>query len=161
MDLLSLPSPLLRSVIGRLPLSDCRRLAAVCQHFRWLVAGTVTSILLSQQVGWLDLYPASIHLNTYDIPTSHRPLQVLGPSLCPAGPGHDTHQDLEDCADEALCTFKHATQLHLADLSLNLDCALELTATAPQLLQGLQSLQVWWGHRLGVHCLRTNLCRVL
>lgn len=52
-------------------------------------------------------------------------------------------QDLEeDWANEALSTFSHATQLHLADLSLTSDCALELTATAPQLLQRLHSLQV-------------------
>ncbi len=51
-------------------------------------------------------------------------------------------QDLESCAEEALDAFAHAQQLLLSEVSLDAEYVLEVTATAPQLLQGLKSLQV-------------------
>jgi hypothetical protein len=52
-------------------------------------------------------------------------------------------QDLEDWADEPEAfVFPCAHQLHMAEISLDADCVLELTATAPQLLQSLNNLQV-------------------
>jgi hypothetical protein len=52
-------------------------------------------------------------------------------------------QDLEEWADDALCAFPNVAHLQLVDVVCeSTDFAEELSGAAPELLQGLKSLQV-------------------
>jgi hypothetical protein len=134
-----LPAAALGLIVQLLPTTDRRRLAVTCRRFRQLCCLENRGLLLSQQV-CVDARASLAQL-----------VAKTSKLLC------CTTQDLEDWADEALSAFPRAQRLVLSGVSLGPDCVLALQQTAPELLQGLTSLQVLHYRLLCQPCGRNGL----